>query len=53
MTPAHLQIKFDNLLYEARWKFHAGDFVGAQEILAEAQVLAKCELRFDREDGAA
>lgn len=50
MIPQQLRIRFDNLLEEARWKFHGGDFLGAQEILAEAQVMAMCEERFD-EDG--
>ena len=29
-------IKFDNLLTEARYAFHAGDFARAEELLGEA-----------------
>ena len=33
-------IKFDNLLTEARYAFHAGDFARAEELLREALALA-------------
>lgn len=38
-------IKFDNLLDEAKWAFHAGDLRKAEELLAEARVLVAFEIR--------
>jgi hypothetical protein len=45
-------IRFDNLLTEARYAFHAGDYLRAEELLAEARTITAFERRL-RDEGAA
>lgn len=47
--PKSDRLRFDNLLLEAKWAFHGGNARLAQELLAEAQVMAMAERRLQEE----